>query len=316
MSIASSGPIETRRRPPFYGPDQRYVPPTDNGVALPDPLPGHMELPDENDEIVENFRETPQNVLLDQAIWPILERLHPDRHFAVGHDCGIYWKLANPPERGAVCPDWFYVPGVPPDLDGHYRRSYVLWKENVKPAVLIEYSSEDGTKERNRTPYDGKFWIYEQAVQGAYYAIFVVETGELEVHRLQKGRYRRMTPNKRGHFRIEPIGVDLGVWHGLFYNETAPWLRWYDAEGNLLPIGEERAVEEHLRAEEERRKAEEERLRAEEERRKAEEERHKAEQERQRADAQQCRAEQFAAKLRELGVDPSAIESDPNMGAG
>jgi Uma2 family endonuclease len=288
MSIASSQPIETRRRPPFYGPDQRYTPPADNGVALPDPLPGHMELPDENDEIVENFRETPQNVLLDQAIWPNLERLHLDRHFAIGHDCGIYWKLANPLERGAICPDWFYVPGVPPDLDGHYRRSYVLWKEHVKPAVLIEYSSEDGTKERDRTPYEGKFWIYEQAVQGGYYAIFVVETGELEVHKLQKGRYRRMAPNKRGHFRIEPLGVDLGVWQGLFYNESAPWLRWYDTQGNLLPISDERAEQVRRNAEDALR----------------------------RADSQQRRAEQFAAKLRELGVDPSAIESDPDLGAG
>ena len=60
----------------------------------------------------------------------------------------------------------------------------MLWKEHVRPAVLIEYASEDGGKERDRTPYEGKFWIYEQAVQGRYYAIFVVATGELEVYRL------------------------------------------------------------------------------------------------------------------------------------
>jgi hypothetical protein len=187
MSIASSQPIETRPRPPFYGPDQRYVPPVDAGVALPDPLPGHKELPDENDEIVENFREAPQGRILTEAIWPTLEQLHADRHFAIGRDCGIYWKLSDPLYRGAICPDWCYIAGVPPDLDGHYRRSYVLWKEHVRPAVLIEFSSDDGTKERDRTPYDGKFWIYEQAVQGAYYAIFVVETGELEVHKLENG---------------------------------------------------------------------------------------------------------------------------------
>jgi Uma2 family endonuclease len=244
VSIGSSEPAETRRHLPFWGADQRYLPPTDNGVALPDPLPGHRELPDENGESKENFREVPQGFLLDLGIRPILERLHPDRHFAVGHDCGIYWKLSSPLYRGAICPDWCYIAGVPPDLDGHYRRSYVLWKEHVKPSVLIEYASDDGTKERDSTPYEGKFWIYEQAVQGAYYAIFVVETGELEVHRLQQGKYRRMAPNKRGHYRIEPLGADLGVWHGLFYNETAPWLRWYDFQGNLLPTSDERAAAE------------------------------------------------------------------------
>ena len=119
MSIASSQPIETRRRPPFYGPDQRYVPPADNGVALPDPLPGHMELPDENDEIVENFREAPQGLLLDQAIWPILERLHPDRHFAIGHDCGIYWKLDQAPwSEGRFAPTGFMFRAFPPSSMG------------------------------------------------------------------------------------------------------------------------------------------------------------------------------------------------------
>ena len=94
MSIASSQPIETR-------PGRRFTVPTsataaDRQRVASRSLPGHLELPDENGEIVENFREAPQSLLLDQAIWPILEQLHPDRHFAVGHDCGIYWRLTNP----------------------------------------------------------------------------------------------------------------------------------------------------------------------------------------------------------------------------
>ncbi len=43
-----------------------------------------------------------------------------------------------------------------------------LWAEHVPPSIMIEYSSEDGSKERDRTPYEGKFWIYEQAVRGRY----------------------------------------------------------------------------------------------------------------------------------------------------
>jgi Uma2 family endonuclease len=268
--------------------------------VVPDHLSDHRELPEENGEFVQNFRELPQSLLLSSSIWPVLERLHPDRDFAVGQDSGIYWRLSNPPERGAVAPDWFYVPGVPPDLDGHYRRSYVLWKELISPAVIIEYASGDGSEEPDRTPYEGKFWIYEQAVHGGYYAIIVVETGELEVHRLEGNKYRRMAPNERGHYPIEPLGVELGVWHAFFWNETAPWLRWYDSQGNLLPIGEERAVQERLKADEQR-------LIAEHERRRADEER-------QRATSEQLRAEQYATKLRELGVDPSAIASEPQSG--
>ena len=284
---------------------------------LPERLPDHLELPEENGECKQNFREPAQSYLLSMAIWPVLESIHPDRHFAVGLDSGIYWRLTDPPERGAIAPDWFYVPGVPPDLDGHYRRSYVLWKEHISPAVIIEYASGDGTQERDRTPREGKFWIYEQAVHGGYYAIIVVETGELEVYRLEGTRYRRLEPDDRGHYVIEPLGVALGVWHGLFWNETAPWLRWYDTQGNLLPIGEERAEQERLRAEAERQKAhaereraEAERLKAHAERERAEAERERAEEERVRADKQQRRAEQFAARLRALGQDPAVIESE------
>jgi Uma2 family endonuclease len=262
---------------------------------LPDHLPDHLELPEANGEFVQNFRELPQSLLLSSAIWPVLESIHPDRQFAVGQDSGIYWRLTDPPERGAIAPDWFYVPGVPPDLDGHYRRSYVLWKKHISPAVIIEYASGDGSAERDRTPREGTFWIYEQAVHGGYYAIIVVETGELEVYRLEGTRYRRLEPNEGGRYSIEPLGVELGIWQGFFWNETAPWLRWYDSQGNLLPIGEERA-------EQERRNAENERL--------------KAEEERQRADSQQRRADQHAAKLSEHGVDPTAIEADSGSGPG
>ena len=269
---------------------------------------------------MQNFRELPQSILLSSSIWPILEALHPDRQFAVGQDSGIYWRISDPPEKGVIVPDWFYVPGVPPDLDGRYRRSYVLWQELIAPAVVIEYASGNGSAERDQTPKEGKFWIYEQVVHGGYYAIIVVETGELEVYRLEGTRYRRLEPNERGHFPIEPLGVELGIWHALFWNETAPWLRWYDTQGILLPIGEERAEEQRLKAEQQHRRAEEERITAEQERhkrkadRRAEEQRLKAEEERRRAEIQQRRAEKFEAKLRELGVDPSAIEADSGLG--
>ncbi len=273
-------PSKSPSKPPSWGwgPDGRYTPLTADG-KLPDPLPGHLELPEENDEIVENFREQPQGEILDQGIRPILQRIHPDRRYALGHDCGIYWRLADPEASGAVCPDWFYVPGVSPLVQDHYRRSYVLWKENVPPTVLIEYASDHGDKERDPTPLLGKFWVYEQVVRGAYYAIFIVATGDLEVYRLRNRKYQRLRPNGHGHYPITPLGVTLGVWHGLYGNETAPWLRWYDDQGILLPIDIERADEEHRRADEEHR----------------------------RADEEHRRAELLAAKLRELGVDPNAI---------
>ena len=133
---------------------------------LPDHLPGHLELPEENGEIVENFRELPQSLLLSSAIWPVLERIHPDRHFAVGQIAESTGGSPTLPREGRSPRIGFMCPAFPPDLDGHYRRSYVLWKEHIAPAVIIEYASGDGTEERDRTPHEGKFWIYEQAVHG------------------------------------------------------------------------------------------------------------------------------------------------------
>ena len=60
MSIAPAKLPKTLLEPPFWGPDGRYRPPVENG-ELPAELPGHLELPEENGEIVENFRETPQS---------------------------------------------------------------------------------------------------------------------------------------------------------------------------------------------------------------------------------------------------------------
>jgi hypothetical protein len=68
------------------------------------------------------------------------------------------------------------------------------------------------------------------------------------------------------------LGIELGIWNGEYFNQTLPWLRWWDQDGNLLLAGDERA-----------------------------------EQERERAERETRRAEQLAAKLRELGVDPNQL---------
>ena len=74
-------------------------------------------------KFVKNFQEHPQSSLLTDSIRPVLQRLHPDGQYCIGQDCRIYWRLTDPPEKGAEAPDWFYVPNVPPMLKGVFRRS-------------------------------------------------------------------------------------------------------------------------------------------------------------------------------------------------
>lgn len=249
-------------------------------------LPDHMQLPESDGTFVKNFQEHPQSILLTTSIWPVLEQLHPDGQFCIGQDSGIYWQLTEPPERGAEAPDWFYVPNVPPALDGKGRRSYVMWKEVVAPLIAIEFVSGDGSEERDTTSplreegaKAGKFWVYEQAIRIPFYAIYEVQKASVEVYELIATRYQKIEPNTRGHYPIPPLGVELGIWQGCEWNQTLPWLRWWDSEGNLLLTGDERAEQEKQRAEQEK---------------------HHAEQEKQRADL-------LAHKLRELGIDPENI---------
>ncbi|MUG95394.1 Uma2 family endonuclease [Scytonema sp. UIC 10036] len=234
--------------------------PTDSVLSLPD----HTQLPDSDGTFVKNLQEHPQSILLTDSIKPVLETLHPDGQYCIGQDSGIYWRLIDPPERGAEAPDWFYVPNVPPTLNGKMRRSYVLWKEYVAPLIAIEFVSGDGSEERDKTSPSqggegevGKFWVYEQAIRIPYYAIYEVEKAGVEVYRLVGNAYQLMTPNDRGHYAITPMGVELGIWQGRYQNAELPWLRWWDAEGNLLLTGEERAEVERQRADLERQKREE-----------------------------------------------------------
>jgi Uma2 family endonuclease len=249
-------------------------------TALPPPFPDHTQLPESDGTFVfakrlpgsQNFQEHPQSLLLTDSLGPILEKLHLDQQYCIGQDSGIYWRETDPPEQGAVSPDWFYVPNVPPKLSGQIRRSYVLWRELIAPSVVLEFASGDGREERDQTPVKGKFWVYERVIRPPYYGIYEVVTAKLEVYELIGGVYQLLNPNERGHYWLPPLGVALGVWQGSYQNHQGSWLRWWDADGRLLRIGSERVEE--------------------------------AEEKAQQADE---RAERLAQKLREMGIEPENL---------
>jgi len=263
-------------------------------------LPDHTQLPESDGTFVKNFQEHPQSIIITSSIEPVLQKIHPDGRYCIGQDSGIYWRMAEPAESGAEAPDWFYVPNVPPLLNGEYRRSYVLWKEFVAPLIAIEFVSGNGKEERDPTPLReenesgrskkaGKFWVYEQAIRIPFYAIYEVRKAAVEVYRLVDGRYEHVPPNERGHYPIPPLGVELGILDGA-EEPPVPWLRWWDEAGNLLLTSDERAIAEKSA----RIMAEAIAVQANLAQQQAEVIAFQAEQ----------RAERLAAKLRMLGIDP------------
>src|SRR5262249_40085275 len=138
-------------------------------------------------------------------------------------------------------------------------------------------------EERDRTPWRGKFWVYERAIRPAFYVIYERDPGRVEVYHRIEERFERLPPNERGHYPIAPLGVELGLWQGRYKGLELPWLRWWNAQGQVLPIPEELAEQERLAKEHAQQQAEQERLAKE--------------------HAQQ-QAERLAERLRALGVDP------------
>ena len=124
-------------------------------IVLPSPFPDHTQLPEEDGTFVKNFQEHPQSIILTDSIGSVLQGLHPDGQYAIGQDCGIYWRETDPLEKGAEAPDWFYVPNVPPTLGNQIRRSYVLWREFMAPMIAWsshqEMVQKSGTQPHYRT---------------------------------------------------------------------------------------------------------------------------------------------------------------------
>jgi Uma2 family endonuclease len=276
--------------------------------------PDHTQLPDKDGAMASNFQEHPQSTLLTGSLRPLLHELHPDGQFCIGCDSGIYWRYTTPPLDGYKAPDWFYVPDVPPMLEGQFRRSYVLWKELIHPTLLIEYVSGDGSEEHDQTPWKGKFWIYERVIAASYYAIFDGIRNSVELYRLDGGRYVQVAANAAGRLPVPPLGIELGIWHGVYQGMEMPWLRAWDSRTALmLPSTEERELAQTQRADQEKERADKEKERADETgllldetRGLLQEETERAEAERKRAATAEEKMLRLAEKLRALGQDPDA----------
>ncbi len=159
-------------------------------------------------------------------------------------------------------PDWVYIPSVKPIASGEIRRSYTPRLEGEIPTIVLEFISETEGGEYSINPHYpyGKWYFYEQILQVPVYGIFQPKTGELEIYRLNQGRYEQQKPNENNRYWIAEINLFLGVWQGTKAEFTTNWLRWWDKSGNLLFWGSELVEQERQRAEQAELELEQERI--------------------------------------------------------
>jgi Uma2 family endonuclease len=151
-------------------------------------------------------------------------------------------------------PDVFWVGGAKP---GGLRKCWVAWEEGGRlPDVIVELLSPS-TAEIDRTV---KKDLYARVFRTPEYYLYEPETRKLEGFRLAGRTYRPMVLDEKGRLWSEQLGVSLGLWHGVWSDREADWVRLFRRDGSLVPT---EAEAEHQRAEAARQRAEAEHQRAE-----------------------------------------------------
>lgn len=210
-----------------------------------------------------------QIILLLQSLqWAWRDR----PNFYAAGNLTIYYSPNQKKSEYFRGPDFFVVLGVEP----HPRKSWVVWNENGQyPHVIIELLSPSTAA----TDRGEKKQIYQDIFRTPNYFWFDPQGGEeLAGFQLINGRYEAIALNDRGWLWSEPLGLYLGCDGGR--------LRFFGAEGELLPTPEESALQ-----------SEAELARVQAEARSAQE----------RWQLEQAKSQQLADKLRELGIDPDAL---------
>ncbi|MGB8700893.1 MAG: Uma2 family endonuclease [Thermosynechococcaceae cyanobacterium] len=193
-------------------------------------------------------------------------RDRPD--FYISGNLTVYYNEQQLKSRDFRGPDIFVVLGA----EKRDRRSWAIWEEGGKyPNMVIELlSSSTATVDKGL-----KKDLYQDVWRVPDYFWFHPETLEFAGFHLADGRYEAIPPTDAGWLWSQQLGLYLGI------HERQ--LRWFTAEGQLIPLPEEAERQAKEQAQQARDQAE---LQA--------------------AQSQQ-RQERLEAFLRSQGIDPDQL---------
>jgi Uma2 family endonuclease len=196
---------------------------------------------------------------------------HP---FLAFMNVGLFYALHGEP----VVPDVMVSLDVTPPRDAtrDENKSYLVWQFGKPPEIAVEIVS-------NRT--GGELEKLEKYGDAGVCYVIVYDP----MRQLRGAPLRIFTRHGDGWVDTLPnqvlgdVGLAITTWYGSYRGLHDMYLRWCDADGNLLLTADERAETERVRAETERVRAE--------------TERERAETERERADAAEARLRELQARL-------------------
>ncbi|MGB0562539.1 MAG: Uma2 family endonuclease [Spirulinaceae cyanobacterium] len=257
------------------------------GVWLPQLPPTDLVF-DDGVPLESNRHRIAMNLLIDS----VYAALAPREDFYASGNMFVYFSLAQIKNKDFRGPDFF----VALDVDGtQERQGWVVWEEGGKyPDVIVELMSASTRNTDLTTKKD----IYAQIFNTKHYFVYdPFKPESLQGWELQGRHFVPLQPNAQGWLWCDSLQLWLGTWQGRRLQEQAPWLRFYDANENLVLLPQER--EQQLKelalvdlAQERQKK-----------------EQALNEKEQALADLAQERQRQAAlqAKLRELGIDPDTV---------
>jgi Uma2 family endonuclease len=211
--------------------------------------------------------------------------------FYVGANMFVYFSAQQAKNYDYKGPDVFIVNNV----DGPRERFYwAIWDEGGRyPDVIFELLSQSTEKE----DLNAKKQLYEQRFRLPEYFCVAPEVERLLGWRLERQEFVPIPQDERGWLWSEELKLWLGPWRGMYLGEEHTWLRFYDAQGQLVLLPDEAAA---LRAEAEAQRAEAEAQRAEAEAQRASAAEQRAEAEAQRAADLTARLAEMEAELKRL----------------
>ena len=187
-----------------------------------------------------------------------LEWLWQDRtDFFASGNLTIYFSPKQIKSQDFRGPDFFVVL----DTERRTRKSWVVWEEDGKyPHVIVEILSDTTA----RSDREIKKQVYQDTFRTPEYFWFDPYTLEFAGFVLMAGAYEPINPTPEGRLWSRQLNLFLGV------HEDK--LRYFNPEGELVPLPEEAAQTAQ-----------------------------------QTAQQAQDRADRLAAQLREMGVDPDTL---------